>query len=571
MSSGTLTKARYGPYPWSFAGNDEVPIVGGRPCVVVPDDVEEICVDVCEAALPPVGQWSNGKGEGWRKFELPASRTDAVGDLSAEEMHLTMLAVRSNSWGETISVPGGLLPIHVLQEDEESDTPANDNGRSLGGAAVTERGDALRDGSHGAQLLIDNYLDFINGMYEHTRSHSLFWEGNVRGFAVRSVARALARWRKISSKSEPRMALIVKLARELPDVLADVCRRPRQVLRRVRQRQDVGRIQELDAACLRWLARQPGKTIIEKAGPKQQLLGVMRVEDTDTPENRMVKDLLRRAHRECRRYLMEHRSFGEHTRVRDVRRFDQLVVSLRRTSAFASVRPLAGVARPNYVLQHDPRYRRLWDAYILLVHQEKQQDSVWRWRQRTWAEQCGLSMLSSIQSLPATGPAMRSDMLFQYEHATGAFLGPATQIGHWTCGDPRNAFRIDFLLGSQMADYPGISNNLRMLSPDYVLVFSTDRNGRHGARMLGVWTIFDFGRSHNDLSRHAESLNSAVEQYLGNGAFRALLIEPCLDGSNDSSDISVRCSSTEALRLSVQPKRQEESLRSAIQRGLGIV
>ena len=563
MSSGTLTKAIYGSFPWSLEASSEEPFVAGRPCVTVPDDIEEICVDVCESALPRVGSWKKNEGEGWCKFELPASRADTSDNASAEDMHLTMLAAHSDSWSDSISVPGGLLPAYVLQEKDDYEKLAGINGFS-------ENHDPLRGRSLGAQIFIDNYLDFINGTYEQSRSHAMGWEGNVSGLAIRSLARVLARWRKITDKSEPRMALIVKLAKELPDVLADVCRRPRQVLRRVRQRQDIDKIQELDDACLRWLARQPGRDIIEKAGPKQQLLGVLRVEDTDTPENRIVKDLLRRAHRECRRYLVEHRSFQDHIRVQAVSRFDKLIVSLLQTSAVANVSPLVGVASPNYVLQYDARYHKLWEAYVPLVQQEKQQDSVWRWRQRAWAERCGLSILSSVHSLPASGPAMRSDMLFQYEHVTGAFIHSNTQIGHWRRNISGNSSRIDFLFSDQLALHPGVPKKLQMLSPDYVLVSSDGQEGRHGIRMLGVWTIFDFGSQTDDLNQHAKSLNCAVEQYFGTESVRALLIEPCLENINGSSDSSAPCSSTEALRLSLQPKRREDNLIDAIQRCLGI-
>ncbi|NQU23460.1 MAG: hypothetical protein HQ567_19440 [Candidatus Nealsonbacteria bacterium] len=156
MSSGTLAKTRYGPYRWSFAANDEATLAGGRPCIAVSDDIEEILVDVCEASLPIVGQWRDDEGDGWCKFELPASRADAEDDLSAEAMHLTMLASQSDTWSESISVPGDLLPIHALQEDRESDTSADGDGRLSGGDAVGEHHDDLLRRSRGAQALIDN-------------------------------------------------------------------------------------------------------------------------------------------------------------------------------------------------------------------------------------------------------------------------------------------------------------------------------------------------------------------------------------------------------------------------------
>jgi len=556
MSNDLLTRVRYAPYPWSPSMSDSVPCVRGRPCIVTQDDVEEVLVDVCDASLPSIGVWTDDQGHRWRKFELPAARSDIESLASTEAMQVTMLPERGGGWTECVRVPGAMLPIRTLQDEEET--------------LASRSTDPIVCGSYEAESLIENYLDFINGLYEHTRSHALCWEGNATGFAVRSVARALTRWRKLGSKSEPRMALIVKLARELPDILSDVCHHPRQVLRRVRRRLNVARIQELDSACLRWLARQPGRSIVEKAGPKQQLLGVVRIEDTDTPENRVVKDLLRRAQRECRRYLVEHRSFGNHKRVESVRRFMYLLDSLLRSSAIAGVRPLVGVASPNYVLQYDPRYRRLWEAYVLLVRQEKQQDSTWRWRQRTWAEQCGLTLLSSIRALTAGGPALRSDMLFQYEHVTGCFLGPATQVGQWLGDTHGSPFHVDFLFGSQLELYPRLPRWLTCLSPDYVLVARHDRNASREPHVLGVWTMFDFAHSPHDLQQQADSLNNAVERHSTSGSFRALLIEPSFENGGAGTDDRVSGSSTDGIRLPVKPRGEEEELLAIVRRGLGM-
>ncbi|MFM8326932.1 MAG: DUF2357 domain-containing protein, partial [Pirellulaceae bacterium] len=105
------------------------------------------------------------------------------------------------------------------------------------------------------------------------------------------------------------MALIVKLAREIARLLGQVCENPRVVLRRSREFQNLSSIQEIDAACLRWIARQPGRDIYERAGSRQQLLGVVRKEDTDTLENRVVRDLLHRARVECSNYLSLYHEF----------------------------------------------------------------------------------------------------------------------------------------------------------------------------------------------------------------------------------------------------------------------
>ena len=73
----------------------------------------------------------------------------------------------------------------------------------------------------------------MNEVYDDVRGDRPCWEGNVQGLAVRSLATVLDRWAKSGDTREPRMALIVRLAAQLPSLLADVCHRPRRVLSRV--------------------------------------------------------------------------------------------------------------------------------------------------------------------------------------------------------------------------------------------------------------------------------------------------------------------------------------------------
>ena len=86
-------------------------------------------------------------------------------------------------------------------------------------------------------------------------------------------------WQEVTetfTRKRPRAGLETTLARELPTVLTQIFDRLRKVLRREREPQPVGRVEQLDAACLRWLTRQPGYTVAQKAGPRQQVLAVVR-------------------------------------------------------------------------------------------------------------------------------------------------------------------------------------------------------------------------------------------------------------------------------------------------------
>jgi hypothetical protein len=78
-------------------------------------------------------------------------------------------------------------------------------------------------------------------------------------------------------KKEPRKALIVDIAERMHERLPLVVRAVRKILFRERRLLAAGRIVETDSICLRWLVRQPGESIAEKAAVNnQRLLGVYR-------------------------------------------------------------------------------------------------------------------------------------------------------------------------------------------------------------------------------------------------------------------------------------------------------
>lgn len=100
------------------------------------------------------------------------------------------------------------------------------------------------------------------------------FDASTRAATVRRTwSAANSVWFRDGSK-EAGMALIVRLSKEqlLHRSLAAVSRHPRRILQRYRNDTPIGRIQELDPACIRDYARRPGITAIEKAGSRQCLL-----------------------------------------------------------------------------------------------------------------------------------------------------------------------------------------------------------------------------------------------------------------------------------------------------------
>lgn len=153
----------------------------------------------------------------------------------------------------------------------------------------------------------------------------------------------------------------------------------RKVLNRVRQKVPIGRVQQLDAHCLRWLTRQPGYSAVEKGGSRQEILGVVRVENYNTLENRVLKDFLRRCLALSTMYLRRYDKevFRDHVNVKSVRRFRNMCLSGLDMPEFGKITDINEVPQPNYVLQQDRLYSKIWRAYCSIIRQEDVAEKLW--------------------------------------------------------------------------------------------------------------------------------------------------------------------------------------------------
>ena len=193
-------------------------------------------------------------------------------------------------------------------------------------------------------------------------------------------------------KSEAIMALIVKLAQDndLLRIFESIARRPRHILLRYRENTQLHRIQELDSACIRALARRPGHTVVEKAGPRQELLAVRRRASVETMENRVYSWVLYGMRGRAKDYVAtnQHHLRAGSDRVRTVARCG------RRCNEWASSEHFETVAfdqlqhpiQPNYSLQMDERYRHVYRIYQELLKEQYVRDDAWEWQRILWAE-----------------------------------------------------------------------------------------------------------------------------------------------------------------------------------------
>jgi hypothetical protein len=438
-----------GAYPWIESTDKDVnQLALYRSFLVLPYELSsEVTCEETKDPLPFVSKWIDAKGNRWSKYELPrgeASDSKSVIRFSSEEGVSNKAEV---SLGTGISRS---TLDEALDEDE-----GQDESLSLFSS--------LRN-------FIDQHIQFMNDLNDFTRSNRLYWQGDCGGLQIRSVHRSVLRWSKSDDKDNAKLALIVKLARDIAKPLGQICESPRVVLRRTREMQNIGRIQEIDSACLRWIARQPGRDIYERAGTRQELLGVVRKEDSDTLENRVVRDLLHRARIECSNYTSVYREYSDHERVRTVAGFRRRIIDWEKNSDIRSAKSLVGNVQPNYVLLHEPKYRKLWDAYQALLSQQKQKDDIWKWRDRTFTESCLCMAMTLLHSLTKRGMLHKSDLLLQHEAITGKFVSNRTEFGPLFYRGASNQHTFLLCSGQSANQRAFISRSFLPLGTDFFIV-----------------------------------------------------------------------------------------------------
>ncbi len=183
-------------------------------------------------------------------------------------------------------------------------------------------------------------------------------------------------------------SLLESLAALITPRLIRIRHRLRRRLGRIRVEVPLAAVREMDASSLRHNTRRPGRSLIEKAGAKQTLRAVVRVERFDTMENRVLAAACRSMRNEALERL-------EHI-PREQRRTIPRAVSLHRLANAAksilSLPELAGVTRPrpgerpSFALLKDPDYRAIYRAQRLLRACEARFAEEWRNVELVWRE-----------------------------------------------------------------------------------------------------------------------------------------------------------------------------------------
>ena len=234
--------------------------------------------------------------------------------------------------------------------------------------------------------------------------------------------RLKAAWDRAENEEDPRMAEIVRQARELTPVLKALRDQIRRILRRHRELTPLDRVQEMDRPAMRWLSHQPGRNIAERAGSEQRILAVVRREDFDTLENRVAHAYLRLASDAGREWLREHPNAKAAQRYLLVEGFVKLCKAMSEELLSLGIGLATADIQPNYVLMENHNYAAVREAWERLLRREKTLDELWAWQAETWTDFAVLALVLAIQDIEGAELIAQSPIRFLSEAVTGIWF-----------------------------------------------------------------------------------------------------------------------------------------------------
>lgn len=282
-------------------------------------------------------------------------------------------------------------------------------------------------------LLVESFVElyhellragkFVAGRGEGDSNWS-FLNQDQDHFKPGSLQEVRIRWSEIfefllNTHGGPPSNEILTISEGLRDVVSKLANNPRKVLTRRRRKVFLGQAQQLDSSCMSWLIRQPGRTAIEKAGSSQQIMAVVREESIDTLENRVLKSLISLSTAAAEQYLSKNLAYSTSARYESVLKYFHTVRRLSSSNLLEEVRSAGRVSQPNYALQQDEHYSRIWIAYKQLLDREKLFEHLYEWRWNAWRDYVRLYIAGIQLGL------VQPDLVPMYEQ------------GLWICYHPR--------------------------------------------------------------------------------------------------------------------------------------
>lgn len=304
-------------------------------------------------------------------------------------------------------------------------------------------------------------------------------------------------WRNAEDEDEPRISEIVIQASRMRPFLKDLEKKIRRMLRREREKVRLDRVQEMDRASMRWLSKQPGTTLAQRAGSDQRILAIVRNENFDTLENRVLHAYLRMAEREANEWLAIHKRALETQRYQSVEKLKKIAKSFSTELRRLGVGIAEANITANYVLSQDKNYKEVYRSWLRLLRKNTVLDDLWSWQAEIWTDFCALSIVLSLNDLNEAELISQSPILWR----------DTPDHGRWF--DQHRPFAIFWLREAERIVEIFVrpkSNNLASKVRSAVLLRVTEQDGKTEPRELAVWTAHNLARSDFE-----EDVNAAVK------------------------------------------------------------
>jgi hypothetical protein len=292
--------------------------------------------------------------------------------------------------------------------------------------------------------------------------------------------RLKAAWERAEREDDPRMAEIIRQAREILPKLKDLEPRIRKVLRRTRELVPLDRVREMDRASMRWLVRQPGSTIAERAGSSQRILATVRRENFDTAENRVLHAYAVLASDVARQWMKEHPKARASRRYEQVDALYRFCKSFSRLLAELDVMVADAGITPNYVLMQDGNYRAVYDAWMKLLKHRLIEDDLWAWQAETWTDFCVLSIILALHDVEDCELVSQSPIFWRSEASLGRWFEQDNPIAVFWLK------RLDRVV--EVHSRPSQARGLLAYARAHVALRITDPSRVDVPRTVAVWT-----------------------------------------------------------------------------------
>lgn len=262
--------------------------------------------------------------------------------------------------------------------------------------------------------------------------------------------------------SVQKRSLIVSIAEEMSQRVQELVHAARRMLVHERKLLPAARAGEMDAGCMHWYFQQPGKNPIEKASAnRQRLKALSRRETFNTLENRVFKEFLQRCLRECQQYISVICSGKTDTGyAKEVGRYSSICSDLLKRPMWDDVGALESGARPNYVLQNDARYHKIWELYQKLLRKQEEEDWMWAWQGNTWADICRLLLGTALFSMAKSRgfrvrvtPLARASCGFLGEQIQGNRIMKGSEPGPFLLSGPHSEAVLEIVHADEMENH----------------------------------------------------------------------------------------------------------------------